>query len=84
MRKIIASEYVSLDSYFAGPNGEIDWFFWDKEIEKYSIDLIGTVDTILFGRVTYEMMASYWTLIFVWAIWLLVSAFGMKSSLKDS
>lgn len=60
MRKIIASEYVSLDSYFAGPNGEIDWFFWDKEIEKYSIDLISTVDTILFGRVTYELMASYW------------------------
>ncbi|MCE8425416.1 MAG: hypothetical protein J5U17_06515 [Candidatus Methanoperedens sp.] len=49
MRKIIASEYISLDSYFAGPNGEIDWFFWDKEIEKYSIDLISTVDTILFG-----------------------------------
>ena len=60
MRKIIASEMVTLDGYFAGPNGEIDWFVYNKEIEKYGIELARTVDTILFGRVTYEMMANYW------------------------
>ncbi len=60
MRKIIASEMVTLDGFFAGPNGEIDWFVWNEEMAKYAIDLVSTVDTILFGRVTYELMASYW------------------------
>ncbi len=60
MRKVIASEMVTLDGYFAGLNGEIDWFVYNKEMEKYGIELARTVDTILFGRVTYEMMAGYW------------------------
>lgn len=60
MKRIIASEMITLDGYFAGPNGEIDWFFWSEEMEKSAIDLISTVDTLLFGRVTYELMASYW------------------------
>ncbi len=29
-------------------------------MEKAAIDLISNVDTLLFGRVTYELMASYW------------------------
>jgi dihydrofolate reductase len=60
MRKVIASEMVTPDGYFAGPNGELDWFFWNEEMAKNAIDLVSTVDTILFGRVTYELMASYW------------------------
>ena len=40
MRKIIASEMVTLDAYFAGPNGEIDWFFWNEEMAKSAIDLM--------------------------------------------
>ena len=60
MRNVIVSNYITLDSFFAGPNGEIDWFIWDEEIARYSRDLAGSIDTILFGRVTYELMASYW------------------------
>ena len=51
---------VTLDGLFAGPNGEIDWFSWNDEMARYAVDLIRTVDTLLFGRVTYELMASYW------------------------
>jgi dihydrofolate reductase len=60
MRKIIVSNMVSLDGFISGPNGELDWFVWDKELERYTLEMMGTVDTILLGRVTYEMMASYW------------------------
>jgi dihydrofolate reductase len=60
MRKIIVSNYVSLDGFFAGPNGEIDWFVWDEETAEYSKELAASIDAILFGRVTYELMASYW------------------------
>jgi dihydrofolate reductase len=60
MRKIIAQEMVSLDGFFAGPNGEIDWFVWDDALQDMSLSTLGRVDTLLFGRVTYEGMASYW------------------------
>ncbi|MDD1753914.1 MAG: dihydrofolate reductase family protein [Methanotrichaceae archaeon] len=66
MRKIIAFENVSLDGYFAGPNGEIDWFVASShtgsqtEEDEFAIDSIKSTNTLLFGRVTYELMASYW------------------------
>jgi dihydrofolate reductase len=62
MRKLIVSNLVSLDGFMAGPQGEIDWFtgLADQEFEEYAIQLIGSVDTILFGRVTYQLMAGYW------------------------
>ncbi|MGZ6239174.1 MAG: dihydrofolate reductase family protein [Syntrophales bacterium] len=59
-RKVIVSEMVSLDSFFAGPTGEIDWHIVDEEFNQYAIDLLNTVDTILFGRVTYQLFESYW------------------------
>ena len=60
MRKIIVSNYVSLDGFIAGPDGEIDWFVWDEEMAEYSRDLLSSIDTLLFGRVTYDVMAGYW------------------------
>jgi len=60
MRKIIVSNMISLDGFIAGPNGELDWHLADEEFEKRAADMLNTVDTILFGRVTYEGMASYW------------------------
>ena len=60
MRKIIVSNYITLDGFFAGPKGEIDWFVWDEEMANYSRGLLTSMDTILFGRVTYELMAGYW------------------------
>ncbi len=51
---------VSLDGFFAGPKGEIDWHVVDEEFNQYAIDLLNTVDTILFGRVTYQLFESYW------------------------
>ena len=60
MRRVMVSNYVSLDGFFAGPGGEIDWFVWDDETAGYMKELMNSIDTILFGRVTYELMASYW------------------------
>jgi len=60
VRKIIVSNFVSLDGYIAGPNGELDWHIVNKEFLDYAEDMLNSVDTILFGRVTYEMMAAYW------------------------
>jgi len=60
MRKIIVSNYITLDGFFAGPKGEIDWFVWDDETASYSREMMASIDTILFGRATYELMAGYW------------------------
>ena len=60
MRKVILSNEVTLDGFFAGPNGELDWQIVDEESHQYAIDLLSHVDTLLFGRVTYQLMADYW------------------------
>lgn len=51
---------VSLDGYYKGLNGEIDWHNVDAEFNDYAIDFLDSVDLLVFGRVTYELMASYW------------------------
>lgn len=60
MRKIIVCEWLSLDGFFSGINGETDWFYWDKEIESYFKNFQQSIDTLLFGRVTYDIMKAYW------------------------
>lgn len=52
--------HISLDGFVAGPNGEMDWIKVDEEIFDHVGKRIGEGDTALYGRVTYEMMESYW------------------------
>lgn len=52
--------HVSLDGFVAGPNGKLDWVKVDEELFDYIGRRIGKSDTALYGRVTYEMMESYW------------------------
>ncbi|MHC1785177.1 MAG: dihydrofolate reductase family protein [Anaerolineaceae bacterium] len=61
MRKIIVFNHVTLDGFFAGPNGELDWPVKDDgESTEFAREGQGEADTFIFGRVTYEMMAGYW------------------------
>jgi dihydrofolate reductase len=60
MRKLIVQELVSIDGFFAGPDGEIDWHRVDDEYRDYAKDFLNSLDALLFGRVTYQLMASYW------------------------
>ena len=60
MRKVILWDMLTLDSRFEGPDQDISWFLFDEELERYILDTQQSADTLLFGRVTYEGMASYW------------------------
>src|SRR5436309_9482314 len=60
MRKIIVFENVTLDGFMARPNGELDWAIQDDEVTQNSKEGNYSIDTFLFGRVTYDMMASFW------------------------
>lgn len=51
---------VSLDGFFEGRNRELDWHNVDEEFNEYAIGLLNSVDTLIFGRVTYQLMAGYW------------------------
>lgn len=81
MRKVFALENVTLDGFFAGPNGEIDWFVHDPEVDKATHEMMHP-GTLLPGRVTYQMFESYWPNVILetfcftidmtqssWAIW---------------
>ncbi len=60
MKKIIFQMLISLDGYFEGPNKELDWHIVDDEFNEYAGEVLDSVDMLLFGRVTYQLMASYW------------------------
>jgi len=60
MRKIIALIHLSLDGFASGPNDELDWVAYDSELESYSHSLHKQMDAVIWGRKTYEGMASYW------------------------
>jgi dihydrofolate reductase len=60
MRRVIVSMMISVDGFFAGPHDEIDWHHVDEEFNDYASELLDSVDTLIFGRATYEGMASYW------------------------
>jgi dihydrofolate reductase len=53
MRKIILDLAVTLDGFIEGPNGEIDWCIMEDDM-GFDGFLRG-IDTIFFGRVSYEM-----------------------------
>lgn len=60
MRKIIMFNMVTLDGFVAGPNGDIDWHQVDEEFNQFAIEQTSTAGGLIFGRVTYELMAGYW------------------------
>lgn len=55
---------ITLDGYF---EGDQQWdlpfhdIVWGEELEKRSIEQLHSADYLVFGRITYEGMATYWT-----------------------
>src|SRR5215510_8263881 len=60
MRKIISMIHLSLDGLASGSNDELDWIAYDDELEQYAHSLHALTDAVIWGRRTYEGMASYW------------------------
>ncbi len=64
MRKLIMWNLMSLDGRFEGEKSwDLGWheLAWGEELDKLSIDQLRAASGLLFGRVTYEGMAAYWT-----------------------
>ena len=61
MAKLIYLTNVSLDGYIEDESGEFAWFPPDDEYFALTTDLVRSVDTFLYGRRLYEMMAVWET-----------------------
>ena len=59
MRKVILSLAVSFDGYIEGPNKEIDWIEFSPESATALGKFMQEIDTILYGRVSYEAWGNY-------------------------
>jgi dihydrofolate reductase len=51
---------VSLDGFFAGEDGSIDWHMVDDEFNDFAVEQTRSFGTIIFGRVTYKMFEDFW------------------------
>ncbi|TFV88904.1 dihydrofolate reductase family protein [Blastococcus sp. CT_GayMR16] len=60
MRRIVQMTSVSLDGFFEGPGGNLDWHLVDDEVHQEFNDVLGAMSTFLDGRVTHELMAEFW------------------------
>ena len=52
--------HTTLDGFVAGPNGEMDWIKFDDTMFDFVGNFTNEADSALYGRVTYQMMDSYW------------------------
>src|SRR5687767_7971388 len=63
MRRLIMEQWLSLDGYAEDRDGTLD-FFPNTEENRYSdrdqLAFLGTVDTILLGRRTYQLFVDFW------------------------
>ena len=61
MRKLIVLNSVTLDGYFSDGGGDMSWAHKnDAEWNSFIKGNASGDGTLLFGRKTYELMASYW------------------------
>jgi dihydrofolate reductase len=60
MRKLFSFNMMTLDGFFEGLNRDISWHNVDAEFNQFAIAQLDEIGMLLFGRATYQVMASYW------------------------
>lgn len=64
MAKVIAFCHTTLEGYACGPNGELRWAKVNNEIHDDVTEQLKRVAGVIYGRITYGIMAGYWPTIF--------------------
>lgn len=60
MGKINVFNFITLNGFYKGPQEDISWHRHGGEENEYSEENSNSGNTLLFGRITYEMMAGFW------------------------
>lgn len=57
-RKVTFGVANSVDNKIARSNHAVDWLVWDDEVAGISAEFFKTIDTVVMGRKTYEVVAQ--------------------------
>lgn len=62
MGKLTVFQFMTLDGYYADPDADTSWHTHvpGGESSGYAAEMLALGSTLLFGRLTYEFMASFW------------------------
>lgn len=63
MRRLIMFNSITVDGYFTDAHGDMYWAYDVKPDAEFDAFVAGNASgsgQLLFGRVTYELMAAYW------------------------
>src|SRR5512140_1514410 len=60
MRKITAYNFITLNGFYSGTNGDLSWHRHDAEEAGFANEGLASDNILLFGRITYDMMAGWW------------------------
>jgi dihydrofolate reductase len=63
MRKLIVFNHVTLDGYFVDKNGDMSWAKADHQDAEWNAFVAENASgggVLVFGRITYELMAGFW------------------------
>ena len=61
-KTLVKDIMISIDGYFEGSKPwELDWHNVNLEFNEFAINQLESIDCIIFGKKTYEGMASYWS-----------------------
>lgn len=61
MRRVVAFSNISVDGFFSDTHGDLSWAQAnDPEFDAFFADTVRCGGTLVLGRVTYELLASYW------------------------
>jgi dihydrofolate reductase len=61
MRRLVVFNHVSLDGYFVDAHGDMSWAHnQDPEFMAFTSENASGEGELVFGRITYDMMASWW------------------------
>ena len=60
MRKLTVFNFITLNGFYKGKNEDISWHKHGDEESAFAAEGSKSGSILLFGRVTYQMMESYW------------------------
>ncbi len=60
MANLSMYNFLTLNGFYKGDNGDISWHRHGGDEAQFSKDSLQADNILLFGRVTYDLMSSYW------------------------